>query len=88
MNLQDCVDDGLIRRDESKKMLAKAELESSEKFIKSASRNLEIGETEVAEMIAYMGFFHASRALLYSRGYEEKTHACLFAATMEFFQFN
>ncbi|MFP3949687.1 MAG: HEPN domain-containing protein [Candidatus Micrarchaeia archaeon] len=87
MRLRDCTDEKLIMKDESKKMLAQPELDSAEKFILSAKKNLGINEWEVAEMLAYMGCFHAARALLYSRGYNEKTHACLFAAVMEFFQF-
>lgn len=87
MNLQDCIDERLIKKDESKKMLSQAELASAEKCINSAAKNLKIDEPEVAEMLAYMAFFHIARALLYSKGYDEKTHACLFAAAMEFFQF-
>jgi uncharacterized protein (UPF0332 family) len=49
----------------------------AERFLRSSNRNLEIDEYEMAEMAAYNSAFHAARALLFAKGYTERSHFCL-----------
>jgi uncharacterized protein (UPF0332 family) len=49
----------------------------AERFLRSSRRNLEIDEFEMAEMAAYNSAFHAARALLFAKGYTERSHFCL-----------
>jgi uncharacterized protein (UPF0332 family) len=48
-----------------------------QRFLRSSNRNLEIDEFEMAEMAAYNSAFHAARALLFAKGYTERSHFCL-----------
>ena len=77
MRFEECLDRGLIKKDP----LACERVESSfaiaERFLRSSSRNLEIDEFEMAEMAAYNSAFHAARALLFAKGYTERSHFCL-----------
>ncbi|MEA2046217.1 MAG: HEPN domain-containing protein [Euryarchaeota archaeon] len=52
-------------------------LEIAERFLRSAERNLEIEEHEMAEIAAYNSAFHSARALLFAEGYTERSHYCL-----------
>lgn len=77
MRFEECLDKGLIKED----LLASERVESSlmiaERFLRSSNRNLEIDEYEMAEMAAYNSAFHAARALLFAKGYTERSHFCL-----------
>jgi uncharacterized protein (UPF0332 family) len=77
MRLEECIDKGLIKKD----LLASERVESSlmiaERFLRSSRRNLEINEYEMAEIAAYNSAFHAGRALLFAKGYTERSHFCL-----------
>jgi uncharacterized protein (UPF0332 family) len=77
MRFEECIDKGLIKKD----LLASERVESSlmiaERFLRSSRRNLEINEYEMAEIAAYNSAFHAGRALLFAKGYTERSHFCL-----------
>jgi uncharacterized protein (UPF0332 family) len=77
MRLEECLEKGLIKKD----LLACERVESSlmiaERFLRSSRRNLEINEYEMAEIAAYNSAFHAGRALLFAKGYTERSHFCL-----------
>lgn len=77
MRFEECLDRGLIKKD----LLASERVESSlmieERFLRSSNLNLEIDEYEMAEMAAYNSAFHAARALLFAKGYTERSHFCL-----------
>ncbi|MBN2121435.1 HEPN domain-containing protein [Candidatus Micrarchaeota archaeon] len=51
-----------------------------DKFLKSARKNIEISENESSELLAYTSLFHYARALLFHKGYLERSHVCLFIA--------
>ena len=53
--------------------------------MKSAKRTMEIKEYNVAEIAAYLAAFHATRALLYAKGYKERSHVCLGIAVRELY---
>ena len=77
MRFEECIDKGLIKKD----LLASERVESSlmiaERFLRSSRRNLEIDEYEMAEIASYNSAFHAGRALLFAKGYTERSHFCL-----------
>lgn len=74
MNFEECIKKGLIRRDST-----------AGRFLKSAKRTMEIEEYNVAEIAAYLAAFHATRALLYAKGYKERSHVCLGIAVRELY---
>jgi uncharacterized protein (UPF0332 family) len=77
MRFEECLDKGLIKKD----LLANERVESSlmiaERFLRSSRCNPEIDKYEMAEIAAYNSAFHAGRALLFAKGYTERSHFCL-----------
>lgn len=77
MNFEDCIKKGLIKREPEAESWVKKEINTAERFLKSARRTMEIEEYNVAELAAYLATFHATRALLYAKGFKERSHMCL-----------
>jgi uncharacterized protein (UPF0332 family) len=77
MRFEECLDKGLIKEDPSASERVESSLMIAERFLRSSNRNLEINEYEMAEMAAYNSAFHAARALLFAKGYTERSHFCL-----------
>ena len=77
MKLEECRDRGLIKKDPLASERVESSLMIAERFLRSSNRNLEIDEYEMAEMAAYNSAFHAARALLFAKGYTERSHFCL-----------
>ena len=80
MNFEECLRRNLIRKDENAIERVEKSLEISNRFLESARKNLEIEEYEMAEIAAYNAIFHAARALLFRKGYVERSHICLIIA--------
>ena len=55
-------------------------LEIAKRFLTAAEKNLGIEEFEIAEIASYNSLFHSARALLFNKGYIERSHACLVTA--------
>ena len=77
MRFEECLDKGLIKKDPLAGERVESSLMIAERFLRSSNRNLKIDEYEMAEMAAYNSAFHAARALLFARGYTERSHFCL-----------
>ncbi len=77
MRFEECLDKGLIKKDTSASERVESSLIIAERFLRSSNRNLEIDEYEMAERAAYNSTFHAARALLFAKGYTERSHFCL-----------
>ena len=60
--------------------LIPAELEAARKDLEWARRSLEDHNEKWATIQAYYSIFHAARALLFAKGFREKSHFCLKAA--------
>lgn len=59
------------------------ELASAEYDYGRALDSLEEGDAKWASVQAYYSIFHAAKALVLSKGYREKGHACLIVALRE-----
>ena len=77
MRFEECLDKGLIKKDPKACERVESSLMIAERFLRSSNRNLEIDEYEMAEIAAYNSAFHAARALLFAKGYTERSHFCL-----------
>ena len=62
-----------------KKLIAK-ELSVARSDLSDAKAGFEAGRYKWSTIQAYYAMFHAARALIYSRGYREKSHYCLAVA--------
>ncbi|MFH1868487.1 MAG: HEPN domain-containing protein [Candidatus Omnitrophota bacterium] len=67
------------------KHLVDLEIEDAENDLQSAQEEFSKSGIKWATIKGYYSMFHAARALLYSRGYREKGHYCLYLAMGEFF---
>lgn len=86
MRLEECHDRGLIKKDPLACERVESSLMIAERFLRSSNRNMEIDEYEMAEMAAYNSAFHAARALLFAKGYTERSHFCLGVALRDLYR--
>lgn len=85
MKWDDCQRKGLIRKDGDAPARVPASLALARRFATSAENTLAIREFEMTHIAAYNSAFHAGRTLLFSRGYVERSHACLAVALRHFY---
>ena len=74
---EDCLKKKRIIKFSAAKRLSARELNAAREDLKIASESLKKGADKWATIQAYYAMFHTARALLYSRGYREKSHYCL-----------
>jgi uncharacterized protein (UPF0332 family) len=77
---QDCLDKKKIRKFPQAKSLVSKELEQAESDYSFAKDSFERGYYKWSTISAYYSMFHSARALLYQRGYRERSHYCLIIA--------
>jgi len=76
--------DKLQKIDADKDMIAK-ELEGSEYDLEKAKETFENEDYKWATIQAYYSIFHSVRALIYKKGYREKSHFALLIAFRELY---
>ena len=80
MNFKDCLSKGMIRKDKHASERVNKSLEIAKRFLASSKKNIDIDESEMSEIASYNSIFHSSRALLFSKGYTERSHICVILA--------
>ena len=85
ISFKDCLEKKKIFRFEPAKQLVNLEIEDAQGDLKSAEEDYTQGNFKWATIKGYYSMFHSARALLYSRGYREKGHYCLYLALKAFF---
>ena len=85
ITFKDCLANKRIFRFDAAKHLVGSEIEDAENDLKSAQEEFQKSGFKWATIKGYYAMFHAARALLYSIGYREKGHYCLYLAIKEFF---
>ena len=73
----DCLQKNKIVNFAAAKKLVDRELKAAQDDLKAASQSLSDDREKWATVQAYYAMFHTARALLYSKGYREKSHYCL-----------
>jgi uncharacterized protein (UPF0332 family) len=71
-----------IKTDEK---LVRKEIEGAESDLKTATKSLNDKDFKWATIQGYYSIFHAARALLYTKGFREKSHYALLIAIQELF---
>ncbi len=66
-------------------VMIKKELKSAEYDLKRARISLRENDAKWATIQGYYAMFHTGRALIYTKGYREKSHRCLAIALKELF---
>ena len=82
---EQCLESGKIAPFERGKGLVKKELSVGEGDLRDASAGFQDKRYKWSTIQAYYAMFHAARALVYSRGYREKSHHCLSVALRALF---
>jgi uncharacterized protein (UPF0332 family) len=67
------------------KTLVKKELKAAEDDLNEAKDRIKNKKYKYATIIAYYSMFHSARALIYSKGYREKSHYYLLVALQALF---
>jgi uncharacterized protein (UPF0332 family) len=67
------------------KTLVARELEGAEEDLREAADRFKNGRYKYATITAYYSMFHSARALIYSKGYREKSHYYLLVALQALF---
>jgi len=83
--LQQLLDERKIFRARIGRNMVMKEVEAAETDLKDAHDSLELKKFKWATIQAYYSMFHSARALLYSRGYREKSHYALLVAIRNLF---
>jgi len=74
-----------ISRAQTNRGMILKEIEAAETDLKDAQDSFERGKSKWATIQGYYSMFHSTRALLFSRGYREKSHYALLLAIRELF---
>lgn len=70
----------------SDRKLVLKEMKGAESDLQTARKSLQNGNFKWATIQGYYSIFHAARALLYSKGFREKSHYALLVAIRELFR--
>jgi uncharacterized protein len=84
-DFRDCLDKKKLYRSDAAKALAGKEFKSATDDFADAEMSLSRKRFKWATIQAYYAMFHAARALLYSRGYRERSHFCVVAGIEHLF---
>jgi uncharacterized protein (UPF0332 family) len=74
----------LVRIKPDRKLVFK-EIEGAKSDLETARKSLQDGNFKWAIIQGYYSIFHAARALVYSKGFREKSHYALLVAIQELF---
>ena len=85
MDYNKCLEKNLLKKNENAKNRVNTSINTAEKFLNSARKNFEIKEFETCLIIAYNSIFHLCRALLFNKGFVERSHFCLIIALKHYY---
>lgn len=86
MSYQNCLERGLIRKASVSKEEVEQQLEIAGNYARKAEIVLGKETFDISLLTSYISIFHSARALLYSKGYKERSHFCLFEFVREEFK--
>jgi len=78
MNFKDCILKELVKISKFSTIIINSELMTADKFLTDSERLLKLKESNASGIFSYLSMFHYSRAYLYTKGYKEKSHFCVF----------
>jgi len=82
---KECIAKGKIRKFNVAKGLVSKELKTSKEDLNTALESFRRESYKWATVQAYYSMFHSARALIYSKGYRERSHYCLIVAIRALF---
>ncbi|MFH1715355.1 MAG: HEPN domain-containing protein [Elusimicrobiota bacterium] len=85
MNFKKCLENKKIFKSTEVKYLVGKEIKLAEEDLKKAHEGYEREEFRWPTIQCYYSMFHSTRALLYLKGYRERSHICLYIAMEELY---
>lgn len=82
---KECLSLGKIKKFPSAVKLVSKELKSAKEDLETAQVSFRAQNFKWATIQTYYSMFHAARALIFSKGYRERSHYCLIVALRTFF---
>jgi uncharacterized protein (UPF0332 family) len=83
--LQKLLEDRKLMKIRADRKLVLKEMAAAKTDLKDAKESLKIGKSKWATIQGYYSMFHSARALLYDKGFREKSHHALLAAIRELY---
>ena len=80
-----CLKDRRLVRFEASPEMIKKEMDSAEYDLLKSEKSLLDGDYKWSSVQAYYSMFHAAKALVFLKGYREKSHYCLMIALRELY---
>ena len=84
-NFRKCLERGGLVRVESDPQIVDKEILVARQDLSEGEASIERGSFKWATVQAYYAMFHVAKALVYQRGYREKSHSCLAIALRELY---
>lgn len=84
-DFKNCIEKKRLYKSDGAQALAAKELKSATEDLEDAKFSLSKKRHKWATIQAYYSMFHAARALLYSKGYRERSHFCVVAGIEHLF---
>ena len=78
MDIKDCLEKGLLKKDLPSREKAKKSLEVAKIKLEKARRLFELDILDMANINLYSTMFHASRALMFKDGFKERSHYAIY----------
>jgi len=82
---ENCLKERKIVKVKPSKKIIDAEVKSAEYDLDRSKENLARKDYKWASIQAYYSMFHSSKALVFNKGYREKSHYCLLVAFKELY---
>ncbi|MFA5646460.1 MAG: HEPN domain-containing protein [Candidatus Ratteibacteria bacterium] len=80
LEFRKCLEKGKLRKFPKGEALFNKEIQAASDDLAEAKDNFRSGKFKWATIQGYYSIFHTARALIYSKGYREKSHYCLIVA--------
>ena len=80
-----CLERGGLARVDSDPQIVAKEMRVARQDLSEGEASIERGSYKWATVQAYYAMFHTAKALVYQRGYREKSHRCLAIALRELY---
>jgi uncharacterized protein (UPF0332 family) len=78
MSYEECFETGQLKARHISKEEIQNQVRIAENYIRKAEIILDKETYDISFLTAYISIFHSARALLYKKGYKERSHFCLF----------
>ncbi|MBI5635841.1 HEPN domain-containing protein [Candidatus Micrarchaeota archaeon] len=82
---KNCLEEGKLEKISVQPDLVKKEIDAASFDLASAEKSIKENNPKWATVQAYYSMFHTAKALVLSKGYREKSHACLSIALKALF---